>query len=190
MRPTSSAACLALLLLAACSSPYSGFLDDSIYPKLKPGEKKGSKVWIKDGADLRSYDYLLIDPIVCMPSKKKAEELTPELQKKATDAFRRILVEKVDPFYPVVNEPAAHVLRVRIALTELTPTRGDMGVGAAALEVDFRDSQSGEVLCAAVSRIEGSERGMEAKEEWKAVEGAFHEWADRLLTFMDSHHEE
>ena len=96
----------------------------------------------------------------------------------------------MDPFYPVVSEPAAHVLRVRIALTELTPTRDDMGVGSAAIEVDFRDSRSGEVLCAAMSRIVGSERGKDAKEEWKAVEGAFHEWADRLLNFMDSHHEE
>lgn len=190
MSPTSRIASLALLLLAACSSHYSGFLDASIYPKLKPGETKGTKLWIKEGADLRAYDRLLIDPIVCMPTEKMTEELTPEQEKKATDVFRRILVEAVDPFYPVVSEPAAHVLRVRIALTELTPTRGDMGVGAAALEVDFRDALSGEVLCAAVSRIEGSERGEEAKEEWKAVEGAFREWADRLVTFMDSHHEE
>jgi hypothetical protein len=63
-----------------------------------------------------------------------------------------------------------------------------MGMGAASLEVDFRDSRTNEVLCAAVSRIEGSARGVEAKDEWKAVEGAFYEWSDRLLEFMDSYH--
>ncbi len=49
-------------------------------------------------------------------------------------------------------------------------------------------SRTNEVLCAAVSRIEGSARGIEAKNEWKAVEGAFYEWSDRLLEFMDSYH--
>lgn len=187
MRPTSL---ILLLAVAGCANRYSGFLDSSIYPKLKPGEKPGTKMWIKKGADLRAYDHLLIDPVVCMPSVDKEAEMTPELEKKAVDAFHKILVENVDPFYPVVKKPGAHVLRVRIALTELKPTRKDMGMGAAALEVDFRDSRTNEVLCAAVSRIEGSERGKEAEDEWKAVEGAFYEWADRLIGFMDSYHQE
>jgi len=178
---------LVALLLCGCGTTYSGFLDSGIYSKLKPGEKKGTKVWLKDGADLRTYHYLLIDPISCVAPKSK---LTPEQEKKATDAFRRILVEEVDPYYPIVDEPGPKVLRVRIALTELTPSKGDMGVGAAALEVDFRDSQSDEVLCAAVSRIAGSEKSKgEATDEWKAVEGAFYEWADRLIGFMDSYRE-
>jgi hypothetical protein len=189
MSRTSIKLCIALaaFLLAGCASKYSGFLDSSIYPKLKPGENEGSEIWLKDGADLRTYHYLLIDPVQCVAPKSK---LTPEQEKKATDAFRRILVEEVDPFYPVVDKPGPNVLRVRIALTELTPDKGDMGVGAAALEVDFRDSRTDEVLCAAVSRIEGSEKGKgEAKDEWKAVEGAFYEWADRLIGFMDSYQE-
>ena len=188
-RPAGAFTAVSLVLLAACSSKYSGFLDSSIYGKLKPGERPGSMFWLKEGADMRAYDYLLIDPVVCMPLKDKTVELTDEQKKKATDGFRRILVQKVDPYYPVVDKPGPHVLRVRIALTELTPSRGDLGMGAAALEVDFRDAESGEILCAGVSRIEGSERGKgEAKEEWSAVEGAFYEWADRLLEFMDSHH--
>ena len=178
---------IVLLAAVGCAGNQSGFLKSSTYRKLKPGETKGSKIWIKEGADLRAYDYLLIEPVVFMPTRKAAEELTPELKKKATDAFHRILVEKVGPYYPVVKKPAAHVLRVRIALTELTPTRADMGMGAAALEVEFLDARTNEILCAAVSRIEGSKRGREAKDEWQAVEGAFYEWADRLLGFMDSH---
>jgi hypothetical protein len=173
-------------VVAGCANKYSGFLDSSIYSKLKPGEKKGSMLWTKPGADLRAYDYLLIEPVVCLPGEDS--ELTAEQKKKATDAFRKILVDKIDPYYPVVSNPGAHVLSVRIALTELKPTRKDMGMGAASLEVDFRDSRTNEVLCAAVSRIEGSARGVEAKDEWKAVEGAFYEWSDRLLEFMDSYH--
>ena len=48
------------------------------------------------------------------------------------------------------------------------------------------NSVTGETLMRVVSRIEGSERGTEAKPEWQAVEGAFYEWADRMLTFLDS----
>jgi len=192
-----------LLVIAGCASSYSGFLDKSIYRKLKPGETKGSKIWIKESADLRTFDAIMIDPIASMPSPDADAVLTPELRKKAIEAFRKILVDKVGPYYPVVDKPAEHVLRVRIALTELKPTkilkpaikRGpkitlqEVDVGAASLEVDFRDSLTNEVLCAAVSRILGSERGKEASEQWQAVEGAFHEWAERLLDFMDSHHE-
>jgi len=180
---------IVLLALAACGTSQERFLDAKLYDRMEPGEKPGTLVWMKEGCDLRQYHYLLIDPIACVQGAG-SEALSPEQKQKAKDAFHGILVEKVDPYYPVVKEPGPHVLRVRIALTELTPSKGDMGVGAAALEVDLRDAQTGDVLCAAVSRIEGSMRAEGADEEWKAVEGAFHEWAERLLDFMDSHHQE
>ncbi|MEM8883391.1 MAG: DUF3313 domain-containing protein [Planctomycetota bacterium] len=161
---------LLILAVAGCTGGYSGFLDSSIYRQLTPGENPGSKIWLKEGADLRRYSYLMIDPIRCIADKGGTQELTDEQKAKATKAFRDILTEAVDPYYPVVDKAGPNVLRVRIALTELKPSSKDMGVGAAALEVDFRDSNSNEVLCAAVSRIEGSERGKWAKDEWQAVE--------------------
>ncbi len=41
-------------------------------------------------------------------------------------------------------------------------------------------------LVCAMERIDGSHRGTAAASpRWRAVDGAYHEWADRLLAFMN-----
>jgi len=194
MRSTS----LLLLLLVAALAPACkskgpkgvGFLDD--YSKLAPNEKReGSYIWLKQGSDLRKYDYLLIDPIVVMAEKGSATEaLSAELKKKAADGFKDVLFETIDPFYSVVQKPGPHVLRVRIALTDLTPDEGE-GEGSATLEGELLDAASGEKLAAFISTVSGSKKGWRVKEKkWLAVEGAFIEWANALLEHMDSYHED
>jgi len=188
---------LALLVLAfapACKSKGPkgvGFLDD--YSKLTPAtqaERKNSWNWFKPGIDLRKYDYLLIDPIVVMGAKGSAtEKLSDDLKKRATDGFRNVLFETIDPYYSVVKEPGAHVLRVRIALTDLTPDEGE-GEGSASLEGELIDAQSGEKLAAFISTVQGSKGGWRAEKKWLAVEGAFIAWSKRLLEYMDSFHED
>jgi len=172
----------------------SGFLDDYSGLRKSPNAE-GSWVWMKPGLDLRMYDQLLIDEIPVLLDEEGQKVVTEEMRKKASDAFREILIETVDPYYEVVDEPAENVLRVRLALTDLVPTEGmeegkpPLQAGGAELEGVFSDAKTGEVLLRIVSRIEGSERGEVAKPEWRAVEGAFREWADRLLTFLDSFRE-
>jgi len=192
MRSTS----LFLLLLAAAFAPACkskgpkgvGFLDD--YSKLEANkERPGSFVWYKPGADLRQYDYLLIDPIVVIAHKGSAtDQLTAELKKKATDGFREVLFETIDPYYTVVEKAGLHVLRVRIALTDLTPDEGE-GMGSASLEGELLDSRTGDRLAAFVSTVRGSKEGWRAKKKWLAVEGAFVEWSQRLLDYFDSFQE-
>ena len=182
-----------VLVLAACGSTSSNsrFLDDDVYAKLKPTETAGSKMWIRPGADLRAYDRLLIKPIVIQDGAGEDANLTEEQKEKVRTAFRKILVDEVDPYYPVVEEPGEHVLVIRIALTQLTPIEDGVHAGAASLEVDMRDAGTDEVVCAATSTVTGStkDRGIAEDPKWRAVEGALFEWAERLLDFMDSHHE-
>jgi hypothetical protein len=188
-----------VLVLAACSSTPkgSGFLDADILAKMKPTANAGSKMWIKPGADLRAYDRLLIKPIVIVDGSVEGgagedAKLTEEQKEKVRVEFRKILVDEVNPYYPVVEEPGDHVLVVRIALTKFTPIEAGVSAGAASLEVDMRDARTDEVLCAATSTVTGStkDRGIADDPKWAAVEGAFFEWAERLLDFMDSHHEQ
>jgi hypothetical protein len=182
-----------VLVLAACGSTSadSRFLDDDLYAKLKPTKTTGSMMWIRPGADLRAYDRILIRPIVIQGSAGDDAKLTEEQKEKVRTAFRKILVDEVDPYYPVVEEPGQHVLVVRIALTKFAPIEEGVSAGAASLEVDMRDAGTDEVLCAATSTVTGStkDRGIAEDPKWAAVEGAFFEWAERLLDFMDSHHE-
>lgn len=169
----------------------SGFLDS--YRGLRRStEHEGSWHWMKEGLDLREYDHLMIDPIEVILDEEGQKVVTEAMRAKASEAFRRILHETIEPYYDIVEEPGPHVLRVRIALTDLVPTpemeegQPPLHAGGAELEGMFVDAESGETLMRVVSRIEGSGRGQEAKPEWQAVEGAFHEWADRLLTFFDT----
>jgi hypothetical protein len=169
----------------------SGFLDSYAGLRRSPSHE-GSWVWMKEGLDLRVYDHLLIDPVEVILDAEGQKIVTEEMRQKASSAFREILFDTLDPYYEVVEEAGEHVLRVRLALTDLVPTpemeegKPPVQTGGAELEGIFSDAVTGETLMRVVSRIEGSAQGKEAKPEWQAVEGAFYEWADRLLTFLDS----
>jgi len=169
----------------------SGFLD-SYRGFRKSKEHEGSWHWMKEGLDLRVYDHLMIDPVEVILDEEGQEIVTEDLRRKAREAFRAILVETIEPYYDIVEEPGPHVLRVRLALTDLVPTpemeagKPPLHHGGAELEGMFIDAASGETVMRVVSRIEGSKEGKEASPKWQAVEGAFRQWANRLLTFLDT----
>ena len=184
-------------LVTACSgggpTRTSGFIKD--YSKLKSDPNRNANwVWIKPGSDLRMYDRLMIDPIIVMPdSESRAGELGPETLAKVAKAFRKILVRTIDPYYTVVFTKAPNVLRVSIAVTDVKPaTVGSDGKrladGEAAIEVIVRDSVTGEELGLAIDREKGSLAGTtDVPREWRHVEGAFIEWANALLDYVDTH---
>jgi len=186
--------CLLAVMVAACAGPkHSGFLGD--YSELKADPKyRASLSYEKPGIDLREYDRLLIDPVAIMLSEDSAAgSLGKETLQKVANAFRRIMVETIDPYYTVVTEPGPHVLRIRIAVTDVEPApEGGQGlsvhVGSASMEAELLDSRSGERLVAVVDMIRGSHEGHKAPKEWRHVEGAFIEWSGRLLDYMDSFH--
>jgi hypothetical protein len=171
-----------------------GFLTD--YARLRPSARHPHTwVWAKPGLDLRIYDDLLIEPIVVLPRPgAPAEELEPGTLEGCAEAFRRALVEILDPYYPVVGDPGPHALRVVLALTDIRPAPDrreglPLEAGGAALEGELRDSVTGEVLVAVMSRIAADPGGRAIDPLCRHVEGAFREWARRLLAFLDLHHE-
>jgi hypothetical protein len=189
------------LLAAACASKgsgpkeTSGFLKDYSALRQDPNYKS-DWVWVKPGLDLRDYDRVLIDPVVVMPLKgSTAGELGPEVLQKVADHFTKTLKETIDPYYTLALRPGPHVLRVRVAITDIEKASGgkpgDPGyhVGSAAMEVEIVDAQGNERLAAAIDRIEGSHAGRDVPREWTHVEGAMVEWANRLLDYLDLHHE-
>lgn len=187
---------LAAALFAGCGSAptKSGFLKSYAHLKSDP-DYKSDLVYIKPGADMRDYDYLLIDPVqIHLASDSLAAEYGPDILEKVSQAFTRILRETVDPYYTVVDAPGPHVLRVRLAISDVAPTaspvpRKKPSVGTAAMEGELLDSLTGEQLGAVVDRIDGSTQGAESVPElWRPVEGAFREWAQRLVDFMDAYH--
>lgn len=189
--------CLVLLLVACKSGPpsQSGFLKD--YSKLeKAGKRAHAWVWEKPGVDMRIYDRLTFDPVeVKLLAGSEAGKLGEETLKKVADAFRRIMTETVDPYYSVVNKRGPYILRVRLAVTDVAPAQTvgkagpDVRMGQATMEGEFLDSVSGEQLAAFTEKISGSAAGKgKAPSEWRHVEGAFQEWANALLDYMDRKH--
>jgi hypothetical protein len=187
-----------LLLLAACASgpkDPSGFLGD--YSKLRQDENfKSDWVWLKPGVDLRDYDRVMIDPVLVLTAKgSKAETLGPEVLSKVSQAFTETLRETIDPYYSLASKPGPNVLRVRVAITDVAKASGgkpgdpDYSVGSAAMEAEILDSVTGERQAAAIDRIEGSQAGTDVPREWVHVKGAFVEWSNRLLDFLDSYHD-
>ncbi|MHC4548248.1 MAG: DUF3313 domain-containing protein [Planctomycetota bacterium] len=195
MRTTSLG--LVLLLVACQSGPpgRSGFLRD--YSKLRrEGKRPNAWVWEKPGVDLRSYDRLLIDPVAVQPLPgSDAGALGEETLGKVADAFRRIMTETIDPYYTVVSQPGPLVLRVRLAVTDVAPAEQeveggpDVRMGRATIEGELLDSVSGDQLAAFTEQIAGSAAGNgQVPREWRHVEGAFQEWANALLDYMDRKH--
>ncbi|WP_313952666.1 DUF3313 domain-containing protein [Accumulibacter sp.] len=187
----------AVLLLAGCASESSvmgsgatvtasdktrmtdsGFLSD--YARLKPAPGgEGAECWRDPKLDARKYDKVLISRIVVslVPPRDKSEPQTidPSDLKTLTDYFHDSLVKALKPQMQVVDQAGPGVLVMRIALTDLVPTKVsdslagtlipygfvvEAGSGAATgrpagstpymgetgMEMQFRDGGSGVIL--------------------------------------------
>lgn len=190
---------LAAGMVAGCATntprSESGFFAD--YSKLGPNPKKeGSRIYMNPGIDLRVYDRLMIDPVeVRFTNNSEAGELDAETKQKIADAFRRIMIQTIDPYYSVVGDPDRTVLRLRLAVTDVSTAKPGnnaddwSSVGTATMEAELLDSMTGGILAQVTDKIKGSEKGGKAPPEWQHVEGAFVEWSERLLDFMDRQNE-
>jgi uncharacterized protein DUF3313 len=183
----------------------SGFLGD--YSLLRKGvEGEASFVYRKydnDHAKWRSYAQILLEPVQIWKgentrlNKEDAEYL-------AKIAWSR-LDEELRKDYKMARDPGVGVLRIQVAITEagatvpvvdlittLYPgtrlisegkrwaTGTESFVGTASVEVKVTDSQSGEVLGAAVDRRGGGKYLTKGFQKWTDVEEAFTYWAKQL----------
>jgi len=159
----------------------AGFLND--YSKLRPDpDNSGAEIWIKPGFKLKNYDKILLDSITVWYNDKSAYKgIDPSRLRILTDYLRDAIVKALGTAYPVVTEPGPDVLRIRIAITELVPTKPEISVvvlvlpyvtladllastttkggfgsspyvGDAAIEAEFLDSVTNEAVVEYVDR--------------------------------------
>lgn len=205
---------LSALLLGGCAAggmktvEKSGFLGD--YSQLQPGGKdRVALLYIKPGANLRSYDKIMFDRVVVMLSDDaEYRAIDPALLKELTDYYQQALFNAVKDGYQVVDQPGPGVLRVRTALTELKPSKpaantlssitppgivaslavkitsdDNLGTGEAGTEFEFLDAMTGERLAAGVDRRQGG-KGM-FRGKWDDTKDAFDFWAQRFRERLD-----
>jgi hypothetical protein len=196
LRPVASAVLVGIAslgLLAGCATPSAGgnavtasdissakvtdvgFL--SAPGQLKPSAAAGGALcWRQAKVDWHRYDKVMFERIqVYLTPTPEQRAIDPTDLKTLVDYFHKALVDNMRPVLPVVDKPGPGVLRVRIALTSLTPTNttasmvgtavpygfiAEAGSGAASgrpagstpymgqtgIQMQFRDGATGQVM--------------------------------------------
>lgn len=190
----------------------SGFLTD--YARLRPAPgAEGMLCWRDASVDWKRYDKVLIERIhVYVKPGAKPNPIDPTDLKMLLDYFHSALVKAITPEAQIVNASGPGVLRVRIALTELTPTNpleslagtavpygfvAEIGSGAATgrpagstpymgdtgLAAQFRDGGSGRVVAECADNEIGRKYAADLN---KGVTGAAVAWANGYVESFTS----
>ncbi len=206
---------LSFMLIAAvgfaAEKKYSGFLGN--YDDLQKGPKGGvAERYLKKDVDFKKYDKLMLDSVVFfLAEDAEYKGISAEDMKELSDTFNKAAVDIIGKDYPLVGEPGPDVLRVRVAITKLKPSKpgsaaittvmpiglafsllkkgatGEFtGVGSTGIEAEFLDSLTNERLAAAVDYKHGGK--MSGFARWSASKEAFEFWIGRLKTFLDEAH--
>jgi len=204
-----------LLFLAACvsrrpgpSGDFSGFLDD--YSLLRRGGPNDVALVYRDPeAPWTAYDKVLFEPVTLWRSGRHSLDAVPEgdLLRLVTDleaAVRR----RLGAGFPLVEEPGAGVMRIRLAITEARAsdpvldvlrargggevTRGEGPLDpethrfleSARIEGEIRDARSDRLLAAGVDwrRREGAL----PVDSWAEVDRALDLWAERVCARLEA----
>ena len=191
-------------LLSGCASappppPTSGFLGD--YAGFEADPHDPSLLWWeRPGFDWHDYEGVMLEPVsVYYHPSAQQREIRPDELQMLTDAFREAVIRQLGEDYPVVDQPAPGILRVRCAITDVIPVRPAVNVvsslvafvavdvGGAAIEVEFLDSVTGERLAAGVDQKLGkSIDGMAGFTRLGQAERAFEEWARELRVALET----
>ncbi len=190
---------------------YSGFLES--YPAFEPGPSDGADlVYVKDGVDFSKYNKVMFDQVVFyLKEDSEYKGIQPEEMKELADKFHLAAIKALEGAYPIVGEPGAYVLRVRVAITNIEPsnpaasgittvmpiglalstikkgaTGKHTGVGGASMEAEFLDSVTNERLAAAIDTKWGSK--LSGMTKLGAANEAFEFWSERLRKFLDKAH--
>jgi len=113
---------------AASPPPQSGFLDS--YPALQPDPKhEGSFIYMEPGASLKGFTKVQIDPILVWYAKDSTYQgIDPNELSAVTENLRKAVVKNLEPKYPVVSSDGPNVLRLRLAVTNVTAEKKKRGI--------------------------------------------------------------
>jgi hypothetical protein len=185
----------------------SGFLKD--YSKLHAAANETDSTlvyFMPDKAKFKSYTKVWLEPVqVWRGEKSDAKELDKEDATYLSQFLWSRLDEEFRKDYMMVQEPGPGVMRLRVGITEagknipvldnltaalpvsmvLSDAKKSLGgtqsfVGKATIEVEVTDSQTGELLAAAVDRRGGGKYAWKSLHRWGDVEAAYTYWAKKF----------
>jgi hypothetical protein len=172
----------------------TGFLSD--YSKLQ-AQSDTSYRYI-DKSVLGSYKSFIVEPVQvhfkeggkAIKAKSEGKVSEQELMDLANYFHADIVKAITDAGYQVEYKPGLGVARVRVAITDLEETSAlnmlpqaslmGVGVGSAAMEAEFVDSQTGKQIAAVVESQQGGRIPFSNLGEWGTAKGVMDGWAKRL----------
>jgi hypothetical protein len=105
-----------------------GFLSD--YSKFEPeGGDSEAYVYKNPGIDRSRYNKVMVDRIkMFLAEDADYKGIDPTELKELADYFHEAIVKALGPEYPVVEEAGPDVVRLRIAVTDIIPTKPEASV--------------------------------------------------------------
>ena len=188
--------------LAGCattSPPPSGFMGD--YSMLRTDSSGDSSLqwWEKRGFNWQQYQKVMLDPVIIhYHPEARTKRINPEKEKRLSHYFRRAVEKELEGKYSIVTTPGPDVLRVRAAITEILPACPAINypamivvlvpvdMGGAAIEAEFLDSQTNEVLAAMTDKKMGSPVKPRGFTTMGYTRAAFDAWAKELRNALQS----
>lgn len=136
-RPSALAAALCVAMLAGgCTSTGSGIGDPTApyadlleHPmRLRPApDGSGALQWQVPDAELRKYRRVALERIqVRLADDAQYKSIDPADMKALVDYFHGAIVKALGERYPIAEQPGPDVLRVRIIIFDLVPTRPEV----------------------------------------------------------------
>jgi len=193
----------------ATAASQSNFIENMPVLKDRLGVP-GIKSWEKDGLKISEYTRFLIKPITLFISpQSEYKGFDADDMKTISDGLRKTLTQALGPDFPVVDEPGAGVMVVRIAITNLqlkkkkkglfsytpvgfvagaaTSSAGDnVNLLTATLEWELLDGVSGERRVVIVDTNVLQAGKADGQSDWKAIKKALTDAVDRFRARLES----
>jgi hypothetical protein len=198
---------LALTMTMGCATKpegkHVGFLSD--YSKLSENTFDELKLgYERDGVDWNAYDKMIVEKVVFfLDEDAEYKGIDPEDFTEIAKYFYDSMVEAFTGHYSFTDKPGPRTFRLRIAITNLVPSKpvsgtwstimptallmshakkattgSHMGMGSVSFEIEAIDSQTDEVLGSAIAKNEGKKyRVGKTFSKWGQVEAIFDDFA-------------
>lgn len=189
----------------------TGFLKD--YSQLKE-DPEGLVQWkyFKDGANFGAYDKIIVDHITFF-FKEGADYkgIHPDELTELSQYFHKAFLKTLSRAYSFTDKPGPGTMRLRLAITDLVPgkpvsgtmttvvpfglaasfvkkgvTGSHIGMGEISGEAELVDSQTGEMLAAAIDKKVGQKHKLgKTFTKWGQVETICNDWAENFSKRLD-----
>ncbi len=194
-------------------SKLSGFIFEP--PVLEFSGTEGVWGWDSKESSLKNYNKILLNPVeIWIAPYSEYKGIEPDKMKALADSMRAVLIEQLEPAYPVVSKGGPDVLSIGIALTDVylkkkksglfsdTPiglVAGDVKILAgkprnislveASVEMEAIDTQTNKLIVVRFDQrpFRGDKTDAE-KMSWAAIQETFRFYGKQIRARLDKAH--